>query len=254
MNTQPVRLERSGDVGLILVDHPPINAVTQPVRLALLEVLATFEADPSLRAAVLTCAGHTFIADADAPEPDDGSRENTLHLFLRALDSCRKPVVAAINGAAFGRGFETALACHARVAAPDAMLGLPAVRFGLIPGAGGTQRLARLIGAGRAKELILTGRHVDAAEARAIGLVERVVPPGEELDAALSLAAELAAGPLVAGAYAKRAVDAGLDGPLAAGLDLEQELFVEVFRSEDAVLGVRSFLEHGPGKATFTGR
>lgn len=192
MNNKPVRLERSGDVGVIVVEHPPVNALTQPVRLALLEALGDFEADPGLRAAVLTGAGRTFIADADAPDAEDGPRENTLHLFLRALDACRKPVVAAINGAAFGRGFETALACHARVAAPDAMIGLPAVRFGLIPGAGGTQRLPRLVGPLIALDLIASGRSVGADEAMGLGLLNEVAT--DLRHAAIACARQLADG------------------------------------------------------------
>lgn len=174
MPAKPVRIERSGDVAVLVLDHPPINALTREVRASLLEALAEFEADTGVRAGVLTCGGRTFIADADAPDGEDGPRESTLHLFLRALDSCGKPVVAAINGAAFGRGFETALACHARVAAPDAVLGLPAVRFGLIPGAGGTQRLPRLAGPLVALDLIASGRPVGADEAMTLGLVDEV--------------------------------------------------------------------------------
>jgi len=190
MNNKLVRLERADDIGLIVVDHPPINALTQPVRLALLEALGEFEAEAGLRAAVLTCAGRTFIADADAPDAEDGPHENTLHLFLRALDGCRKPVVAAINGAAFGRGFETALACHARVAAPDAVCGLPAVRFGLIPGAGGTQRLPRLAGPLVALDLIASGRTIGADEAMTLGLVDEVATDLRR--AAIALARRLA--------------------------------------------------------------
>ncbi len=174
MQNKPVRLERSGDVARIIVDHKPYNALSHPVRLGLLDALAEFEADSQLRAAVLTGAGPTFIADADAPDPEDGPREATLHLFLRALDACRKPVVAAINGAAFGRGLETALACHARIIAPDAVVCLPAVRLGLIPGAGGTQRLPRLVGPLVALDLITTGRRVEADEAMTLGLVDEV--------------------------------------------------------------------------------
>ena len=174
MNNKPVRLERSGDIAVIVVDHPPINGLTHPVRLGLLEALGELEADHGLRAAVLTGAGRTFIADSDAPDAEDGPRESTLHLFLRALDTCRKPVVAAINGPALGRGCETALACHARVAAPNAVLGLPEVRFGLIPGAGGTQRLPRLAGPLTALDLITSGRSVEADEAMRLGLLDEV--------------------------------------------------------------------------------
>ena len=133
------------------------------------------------------------------------------------------------------------------------MLGQPEILLGIIPGGGGTQRLPRLVGPARAKELIFTGRQVKADEALDIGLVDRVVEPEELMDDALAWAAQLAAGPSTAIGLAKAAIDDGLDGPLAAGIALEQERFVEVFRTDDARIGVASFLEHGPGKATFTG-
>ena len=138
--------------------------------------------------------------------------------------------------------------------AEDARLGLPEVLLGVIPGGGGTQRLPRLIGPSRAKDLILTGRQVRADEALAMGLVNRVVPPGEVLATALELAAELAAGAVVAQALGKAAVDRGLEATLEEGLDIERDGFVAAFRTEDAARGVASFLEHGPGKATFVGR
>ena len=146
------------------------------------------------------------------------------------------------------------MACDLRVASDRAKVGQPEILLGIIPGAGGTQRLARLVGPARAKELVWSGRQVRADEALAIGLVDRVVPAEETLDAALAWAAELASGAVVAMGYAKRAIDGGLDGSLADGLDLEAELFVDVFTTEDATTGVQSFLEHGPGKATFRGR
>jgi enoyl-CoA hydratase len=146
------------------------------------------------------------------------------------------------------------LACDFRVCAEDARFGLPEVLLGVIPGGGGTQRLPRLIGSSRAKELIFTGRQVQAEEAVAIGLANRVVPPDDVLEAALDWAAELARGPVVAHALAKSAVDRGSEGTLADGLDLEREAFVAVAGTEDAARGVRSFAENGPGKATFVGR
>ena len=148
---------------------------------------------------------------------------------------------------------ELALACDLRVAADTARLGQPEILLGIIPGAGGTQRLPRLIGPARAKELIWSGRQVKADEALAIGLVDRVVPADELETAAIAWATELAAGAVAAMGLAKRAIDDGLDGSLAAGNDIEAEAFVEVFGTEDAATGVASFLEHGPGKATFSG-
>jgi enoyl-CoA hydratase len=152
-----------------------------------------------------------------------------------------------------GGGCELTLACDLRIASDKARFGQPEILLGIIPGGGGTQRLPRLVGTGRAKELIYSGRQVDAAEALAIGLVNEVVAP-DELDAHVrSVAARYAAGPLLAHAAAKRAIDRGLDGTLAAGVRIEHDEFAQVFTTQDAAAGVQSFLEHGPGKATFTG-
>jgi enoyl-CoA hydratase len=177
--------------------------------------------------------------------------------FRKALDlvaEIPRPVIAAVNGFALGGGCELALACDLRVAADNATFGQPEILLGIIPGGGATQRLPRLIGVSRAKDLVFTGRQVDAGEALRIGLVDRVVPRAEALDVARRWAGELARGPSLALALAKRAIDAGLDGTLAAGLGVEHDLFTEVFRTEDARAGVASFLQHGPGKATFRGR
>jgi len=162
-------------------------------------------------------------------------------------------VIASISGFALGGGCELALACDFRIGSTKAKLGQPEILLGIIPGGGGTQRLARLVGPAVAKDLIFSGRQVGAEEALHLGLLDRIVEP-EDLEAAsLAWAAELAAGPSEALALAKAAIDRGLEGTLAAGLDLEQDLFVEVFRTDDAGIGIASFLEHGPGKATFPG-
>jgi enoyl-CoA hydratase len=177
--------------------------------------------------------------------------------FRRALDAVAaipRCVIAAISGFALGGGCELALACDLRIASERAKLGQPEILLGIIPGGGGTQRLARLVGPAKAKEMVLTGRQVAADEALRIGLVDEVVAPDELHARALGLAAELARGAVVAQGLAKRAVDQGLGGSLDAGLALEQDLFAEAFATEDARIGVASFLEHGPGKATFVGR
>jgi enoyl-CoA hydratase/carnithine racemase len=162
--------------------------------------------------------------------------------------------IAAVSGVALGGGCELALACDLRIASTRAKFGQPEILLGIIPGGGGTQRLPRLIGPARAKDMILTGRTVDADEALRIGLVDEVVEPDALFDRAIERAAALAKGPLVAHGLAKRAIDRGLDITLGGGLDLEQQLFVEVFRTDDAQAGVSSFLEHGPGQAKFRGR
>jgi enoyl-CoA hydratase len=162
--------------------------------------------------------------------------------------------IAAVAGYALGGGCELALACDLRVAAERATFGQPEILLGIIPGAGATQRLSRLLGPARAKDLIFSGRQVKADEALAIGLADRVVPGDRLQEEARALAAGFARGPLAAQAMVKQAIDGGLDLTLADGLTLELELFVQVFETDDARIGVQSFLENGPGKATFTGR
>lgn len=174
MDNVVVRLERMGDVGVILVDHKPVNALSQAVRKGLIAALETVVAEPALHAAVIAAEGRTFIAGADIGEFDKGPAEVTTQDIVRALDTSPKPVVAAIHGTALGGGFEVALACHARVIAPDGFVGLPEVRIGIIPGAGGTQRLPRLVGPLVALDMVSTGRHVPADEAMTLGLVDEV--------------------------------------------------------------------------------
>jgi 3-hydroxyacyl-CoA dehydrogenase len=192
MQGKPVRIERAGDIALILVDHPPVNALSRAVCTGLLEALGDFAAESGLLGAVIACEGRTFIAGADIREFDQPSHgEHPLSVFLRALDASRKPVVAAIHGTALGGGFEVALACHARVIAPDGYVGLPEVRIGLIPGGGGTQRLPRLVGPLIALDLITSGRHVPADEAMSMGVVDEVAtdPRRSAIERARQLAA-----------------------------------------------------------------
>lgn len=251
-----VHLERREDgVAVVRLDNPKVNALSAAV-LDGLEKAAESLIDDTPGAVVITGGERVFAAGADISEfgGPDRAREVSDN-FRRALDAVAAippPVIAAIAGYALGGGCELALACDLRIASVKAKLGQPEILLGIIPGGGGTQRLARLVGPSRAKDLILTGRQVDAEEALRMGLVDRVVPHQELHDQALALASQLASGPGVAQAIAKRAIDEGLDGPLAAGLDLEQGLFVDVSTTKDARIGVASFLEHGPGKATFT--
>ena len=170
----PVRIECHGDVALIVIDHPPVNALSLEVRRALLAAVERVGREPDVRAVVLACDGRTFVAGADIREFDAPPVEPLTADVCAALDACPHPVVAALHGTALGGGFELALACHARVLAPDGRVGLPETRLGLIPGAGGTQRLPRLAGALAALELIATGRHVAADEALALGLVDEI--------------------------------------------------------------------------------
>ena len=253
-----VSVDRRDDgVALVQLDRPKANALSVALLEELAEIARALHADPP-GAVVLWGGPRIFAAGADISEfggPEEARRVG--RHFLGTLDAWAtipRVTIAAVNGFALGGGCELALACDLRVAADDARFGQPEILLGIIPGGGGTQRLPRLVGPSRAKDMVLTGRQVPADEALRIGLADRVVPAADVRDAALAWAAELARGPLVAQALAKRAIDDGLDGPLAAGLELEQELFGEVFATEDAGAGVRSFLAHGPGKATFTGR
>jgi enoyl-CoA hydratase/carnithine racemase len=253
-----VHLERRDDgVAVVRLDNPKVNALSTAL-LGQLEAVARSLTDDPPGAVVVTGGDRIFAAGADIGEfdgPEEGRAVGAA--FLRALDAVAaipRCVVAAVSGYALGGGCELALACDLRIASERARFGLPEILLGIIPGGGGTQRLARLVGPAKAKQLILTGRQVDAAEALAMGLVDEVVPPEQLHDRALALAAELASGAVVAQGLAKRAIDEGLQGSLADGLALEQRLFAQVFETEDARIGIASFREHGPGKARFVGR
>jgi len=248
------------DAGVVVVrlQNPPMNALSQELLRQLRDVARKLAADPSVKAVVVAGGEKAFAAGADISEFGDQDTAHTISRGFRdafdAIAAIPRPVVAAIRGYALGGGLELAMACDLRVAGESARLGQPEVLLGIIPGAGCTQRLARLVGPARAKEIIWSGRQLRAEEAHAIGLVDRVVAAGEEEHAARHWATELAKGPAVAMGLAKRLVDDGLGRPLAQGLDLERDAFVEVFGTEDARTGVQSFLAHGPGKATFSGR
>ena len=248
---------RADGVAVVRLDHPKVNALSTTLLSQLAGIARGLSDDPP-RAVVITGGDRIFAAGADVSEFEaDGAAEQVGGHFLRALNAVAeipRVTIAAIAGYALGGGCELALACDLRIASERARLGQPEVLLGIIPGGGGTQRLARVVGPSRAKELIFSGRQVDAEEALRISLVDRVVPHDELHDAALAWASELAAGAVAAQALAKRAIDRGLDLSLSAGLDLEQQLFADAFRTEDAGTGVRSFLEHGPGKASFVGR
>jgi enoyl-CoA hydratase len=256
MADQFVTVERRPDgVALIRLDRPKANALSGAVLGQIYAAAEELRSDPP-GSVVLWGGRRIFAAGADIVELD-GSVESVGANFtsaLGALASVPRATIAAVNGYALGGGLELALACDFRVCAEDAKLGLPEVLLGVIPGGGGTQRLPRLIGSSRAKELILTGRQVRADEALAIGLCNRVVTADDVLESSLAWAAEFARGPLVAHQLAKSAIDRGLEGTLGNGLAIEQEAFAAVARTEDAGRGIASFTEHGPGKATFVGR
>jgi enoyl-CoA hydratase/carnithine racemase len=252
-----VTVERRPDnVALVHLDRPKANALSAAV-LAQLHTAATTLHDDPPGAVVLWGGRRIFAAGADIVELGDSGAGAVGASFadaLGALASVPRATIAAVNGYALGGGLELALACDFRVGAENSRFGLPEVLLGVIPGGGGTQRLPRLIGSSRAKELIFTGRQVRAEEALSIGLVNRVVAADDVLEEALTWAAELAAGAVVAHGLSKSAVDGGLDATLAEGVALEHEAFLAVAGTEDAARGLASFRENGPGKATFVGR
>jgi enoyl-CoA hydratase len=248
---------RPDGVTLLRLNRPPLNPLSSALMRELEGIAHGLASDSSVKAVVVTGSEKAFAAGADVSEftaPGAAAVVNAgIRAGLDALAAVPRPVIAAVNGFALGGGLELALACDLRVAADSARLGFPEIQLGIFPGGGGTQRATRLIGPAKAKELTWSGRHVKADEALAIGLVDRVVAADEVLESALDWAASLAEGAVVAMGIAKRVIDGGLDGSLSAGLDLEAEGFVEVFDTDDAAVGIRSFLDNGPGKATFSG-
>jgi enoyl-CoA hydratase len=255
-----VRLEVAEGVGVLRLDRPPVNAMNALMQDQLREIARAAGQRADVRAVVLYGGERSFAAGADVKEmaamshADMVVRAAPLQAAFDAVAAIPKPVVAAITGYALGGGCELALAADVRICADNAKLGQPEILLGVIPGAGGTQRLARLIGPSRAKELIFTGRSLDAYDALRIGLVDHVVGAAELLATAMAWATQFAAGPAHALAAAKRAVDVGLDSSLSAGLALERELFASLFATEDREIGMASFIESGPGKAAFVGR
>ncbi|HZG95126.1 MAG TPA: enoyl-CoA hydratase-related protein [Mycobacteriales bacterium] len=255
-----VRLEVAEGIGTIRLDRPPMNALNAQVQDELRAAARDATDRTDVRAVVVYGGPKVFAAGADVKEMADMSytdmvaRSGALQDSFTAVARIPKPTVAAVTGYALGGGCELALCCDFRVAGDNAKLGQPEILLGIIPGAGGTQRLPRLIGPARAKQLIFTGRFVDAAEALQIGLVDQVVAPDDVYESALGMARRYATGPAFALRAAKEAIDEGLDGTLDAGLLIERKLFAGLFATEDRATGMRSFVEDGPGKATFAGR
>lgn len=254
-----VRLERRQRVAWITIDHPPVNALSQAVLDGLRTVLAEVEADWSLGAAVLTGAGERFfVAGADISEfmsqGADGTRAKIAdgQRLTLEMERQRFPIVAAINGFALGGGLELAMACDIRIMAATAKVGQPEVLLGIIPGWGGTQRLPRLVGRGRALEILLSGEQLDAQRALEWGLVNQVVAAEQLPATAQELAARLAEQAPLAVAAIKRAVSRGLEQPLEAGLAAELDEFDRAFRSADALEGISAFLQKR--RADWSGR
>ncbi len=258
--TEFVKLEVSDGVGTIRLDRPPMNAISRQVQEELIVVANEAATRADVRAVVLYGGEKVLAAGADVKEmqsmtyADMAAVTRRLSAGFGALSTIPKPTVAAITGYALGGGLEVALGCDRRICGDNAKLGQPEILLGIIPGGGGTQRLTRLIGASRAKDLIFTGRMVKAEEALAIGLVDEVVPADEVYPRAVEYARKFASGPAAAYAAAKKAIDGGLDTDLRTGLDLESELFAVLFATDDQRVGMESFVADGPGKADFIGR
>lgn len=255
-----VRVEIEAGVATIRVDRPPMNPLDIGVQDGLGEAAEIVGQDREVAAVVVYGGEKVFAAGADIKEmqamsyPDMVDRARLIQERFRAVAQIPKPTIAAITGYALGAGCELALCCDFRVAGVDARLGQPEILLGVIPGAGGSQRLPRLIGPSRAKDLLFTGRMVDAAEALRIGLVDEIVEPDQVFATARARAARFVGGPAYALRATKEAVDRGLEVDLDTGLAIEAAQFAGVFATADRVTGMRSFVEHGPGKATFQGR
>ena len=251
-------VDRGDDgVAVLRLNRPPANALSVALLDEIADAAGALTADPP-GAVIVTGGDRIFAAGADISE--FGGPEEAAHIaghFRRAFDAVAgipRMTIAAVAGYALGGGCELALACDMRVAADSATFGQPEVQLGIIPGAGGTQRLTRLVGPAMAKDIILSGRRVPAGEALNIGLCDRIFAAAVLQAEARAMALSFATGAVAAHALAKQAIDAAYNGSLADGLSVEQELFVQAFETDDAKTGVQSFLEHGPGKATFQGR
>ncbi|MBP2703350.1 enoyl-CoA hydratase/isomerase family protein [Microbispora sp. RL4-1S] len=253
-----VSVEIADHIATIRLDRPKMNALSRQVQLEIAEAAALVDADAEVHAVILYGGERVFAAGADIKEmagmsyADMAVHSRTLQDCFTAVARIGKPVIAAITGYALGGGCELALCADFRVAGESARLGQPEITLGIIPGAGGTQRLPRLVGPARAKDLIFTGRHVTAAEALAIGLADQVVPDPEVYTAALELAATFVGGPAAAVRAAKQAVDRGLETDLDTGLEIERLQFAGLFATDDAREGMTAFAEKR--RPTFTGR
>jgi enoyl-CoA hydratase/carnithine racemase len=237
-------------VALMEVNNPPMNALSRPVIADMRDAILKALSDPDVRVIVLTGAGKAFIAGADIGELNDFETAQEGADFLmpgqeitNLIMHSDKPAIAAVNGFCLGGGLEMALACHIRLADETAMMGLPEIKLGIIPGYGGTQRTPRLIGAGRALELILSGNFIDGRKAEAYGLVNRAVPKGTVVDEALKLAAVIASKSRVALVAALRAVYEGMTMDLHTAMKFEREQFGTCYASQDKKEGVAAFME-----------
>jgi enoyl-CoA hydratase/carnithine racemase len=247
-------------IATIRLSRPPMNALNSVVQAEIAAAAAELTADPEVRAVILYGGEKVFAAGADIKEFAEtsygqmASDSRRLQDSFTAVARIAKPVIAAITGYALGGGLELALCADFRVLGERARVGQPEILLGLIPGAGGTQRLPRLVGPARAKDIVFTGRMVGAEEALAIGLADQVVPDADVYAAAIKLAERYVTGPALALRAAKQAIDDGLAADLDTGLEIERLQFTGLFATEDARTGIDSFIQDGPGKARFAGR
>ena len=255
-----VRLEVADGIGTIRLDRPKMNAINLQVQTEI-KAAAEEAGERSDIAAVIVYGGErVFAAGADIKEmremsyTDMAGAVDTLHAYVSTLARLPKPTVAAVTGYALGGGCELAMACDFRFVGASAQMGQPEILLGVIPGMGGTQRLARLVGPTKAKELCFTGRFVKADEALAIGLADRVVPDDQVYAAAVEFCRQFVGGPAVALRATKEAIDRGIETDLESGLALERTLFAAMFATKDRAIGMESFVANGPSKAVFEGR
>jgi enoyl-CoA hydratase/carnithine racemase len=257
--TDVVTLEVEGGIGTILLQRPPMNALNAELQEGLRAAAAEATERRDVAAVVVYGGEKVFAAGADIKEMEQMSytdmvdRSSALQSAFTAVARITKPTVAAVTGYALGGGCELALACDFRVAGKNAKLGQPEILLGVIPGAGGTQRLSRLVGPAKAKDLIYSGRFVPADEALAMGLVDEVVEPEDVYAAARRRVEPYVGGPAYALRAAKDAIDRGLEVDLDTGLEIERAQFAALFATKDRAIGMRSFVENGPGKAQFEG-
>lgn len=255
-----VRVEVEDGIGTIRIDRPKMNPLDIAVQDALGEAAGIVSADAEVRAVIIYGGEKVFAAGADIKEmqamsyTDMVDRAAVIQECFKAVAHIPKPTIAAITGYALGAGCELAMCADFRIVGSDAKLGQPEILLGIIPGAGGTQRLARLVGPAKAKDLIYTGRFVDAEEALRIGLVDQVHPAAEVYERAVAWASRFVGGPSIALRTAKEVIDRGLEVDLQTGLEIERAGFTGLFATEDQITGMSSFIENGPGKATFSGQ
>ncbi|WP_106849422.1 enoyl-CoA hydratase/isomerase family protein [Blastococcus sp. Marseille-P5729] len=255
-----VKLEIEDGVGTIRLDRPKMNALNKQVQEEIRDCAREASANDEVKAVIVYGGEKVFAAGADIKEMEAMTyqemavRAHELQACFTAVAEIPKPTVAAITGYALGGGMELAMCCDIRICADDANVGQPEILLGIIPGGGGTQRLARLVGPAKAKDINYTGRFVAADEALRIGMVDQVVPAGEVYAAAQKWAGQFRNSASLALRAVKAAVDGGLNGDLATGLKLESNLFAALFATEDQKIGMKSFIENGPGKAQFTGK